>query len=93
MKIGIDIGGSHVGIGLVDDESEIILKKEMFIKDKTNIRNRIEEFISETVIQLGLEYNIESIGIAIPGTVTDNKIIKAVNFPRQLYLYHHIFQN
>ena len=85
MKIGIDIGGSHVGIGLVDDESEIILKKEMFIKDKTNIRNRIEEFISETVIQLGLEYNIESIGIAIPGTVTDNKIIKAVNLGLENY--------
>ena len=28
MKIGIDIGGSHVGVGLVDRAGKIILKKE-----------------------------------------------------------------
>ena len=28
MKIGIDIGGSHVGIGLVDKTGKIIAKEE-----------------------------------------------------------------
>ena len=28
MKIGIDIGGSHIGIGLVDNNGSIILKEE-----------------------------------------------------------------
>ena len=27
MKIGIDIGGSHIGIGLVDNNGSIVLKK------------------------------------------------------------------
>ena len=28
MRIGIDIGGSHVGIGLVNEENNIIIQKE-----------------------------------------------------------------
>lgn len=85
MKVGIDIGGSHIGIGLVDDNAKIIEKKEIYIKDKTNIQEKIEEFISETIIQFGIEYSIESVGIAIPGTVTGNKIIKAVNLGIENY--------
>ena len=79
MKIGVDIGGSHIGVGLVDNNGDIVLKIEKFIKDKTNIKDQIEEFITETIIEMSLTHNIESIGIAIPGTVTENKIIKAVN--------------
>ena len=30
MKIGIDIGGSHVGIGLVDEFGNIQQKKEKY---------------------------------------------------------------
>ena len=85
MKIGIDIGGSHIGIGLINDNGSIVLKIEKFIKDKTNIKEQIEEFITETVIEMGLTNEIESIGIAIPGTVTDNKIIKAVNLGIEEY--------
>lgn len=79
MKIGIDIGGSHIGIGVVDNNGTIVQKYEKFIKDKTNIQDQIEEFIAETIIELSLLYDIESIGAAIPGTVSENKIIKAVN--------------
>lgn len=85
MKIGIDIGGSHIGIGLINNNGSIVLKIEKIIKDKTNIKEQIEEFITETVIEMGLTNEIESIGIAIPGTVTDNKIIKAVNLGIEEY--------
>lgn len=85
MKIGIDIGGSHIGIGLVDNNGSIILKEERFIKNKTNIEEQIEEFISENIIQMSLIYDVESVGIAIPGTVSENKIIKAVNLGVENY--------
>ena len=85
MKIGIDIGGSHVGIGLVDNNGSILQKEEMFIKDKTNIQEKIEEFILENVIQMALIHDIENIGIAVPGTVTENKIIKSVNLGLENY--------
>ena len=79
MKIGIDIGGSHVGIGLVDTNGSIILKRERFIVDKTNIQNKIEDFIVDEINQIRKEYDIESVGIAVPGTVSQNVIVKSVN--------------
>ena len=79
MKIGIDIGGSHIGIGLVENNGTIVLKKEIYIKDKTDIENRIERYITENVIEILQAYGVNQIGIAVPGTVTDKKIIKAVN--------------
>lgn len=79
MKVGVDLGGSHIGIGLVDDEGNIIEKEDKIIKDKQQIQKTIEEFITEKVVQMGLTNTIESIGIAVPGTVSKNKIIKAVN--------------
>ena len=32
-KIGIDIGGSHIGIGLVENNGTIVLKKEIYSLD------------------------------------------------------------
>ena len=85
MKIGIDIGGSHVAIGLVDNNGSIIQKEEFFIKDKSNLKEQIEEFITENIIQMSLINNIESIGISVPGTVSENKIIKSVNLGLENY--------
>ena len=85
MKIGVDIGGSHIGIGLVNENGEIIFKEEKYITETTNIEEKIEDFIIEKVTQIP-EYNaIELIGIAVPGTVSENKIIKAVNLGIENY--------
>ena len=79
MKIGIDLGGSHIGIGVVDKKGNIIQKEDEIIRSKENIKSIIEEFIVKTVIKMKLQNDIESIGMAVPGTVSENKIIKAVN--------------
>ena len=85
MKIGIDIGGSHIGIGLVENNGNIVFEKETYIKDKTDIENRIERYITENVIEILQAYGVNQIGIAVPGTVTDKKIIKAVNLGIENY--------
>ena len=79
MKIGIDIGGSHIGIGVVDENGRIIDKVETFIKDKSDIEEKIEKYLVENVTKMLQKYSINQIGIAVPGTVSDTKIIKAVN--------------
>lgn len=79
MKIGIDIGGSHIGIGIVDEKGQIIDKVETLIKDKSNIEEKIEKYLIENVTKMLQKYSINQIGIAVPGTVSDTKIIKAVN--------------
>lgn len=99
MKIGIDIGGSHVGIGLVDNEGNIIEKKERYIIEiseekkysqekiinKENLKKELEEFIIKQIEKLKCENQIQSIGIAVPGTVSENKIIKSVNLGIENY--------
>lgn len=94
MKIGIDIGGSHIGIGLIDENGEILNYKEKYIVkgisdefhiDITNIKNELEEFIISTVNEYKNNQVIEYIGIAVPGTVNEKKIIKAVNLGLKNY--------
>ena len=36
MKIGIDIGGSHVAVGLINQSGRIICKSEIDICNKLN---------------------------------------------------------
>ena len=45
MNIGIDIGGSHIAIGLVEID-EILEKREIQICEK----DKIEQFIEETIV-------------------------------------------
>ncbi len=85
MKIGIDLGGSHIGIGLVNENGEIIQKEEKYLTGEKELQKTIEEFIIEKVMQICIANDIESIGIAIPGTVSENKIIKAVNLGLENY--------
>ena len=85
MRIGIDIGGSHIGIVLVDDNGFIIQKEETFIIEKNNIEELIEKFIIENIIKITSNYEVEGIGIAVPGTISENKIEKAVNLGLKNY--------
>lgn len=85
MKIGIDVGGSHIGLGLVNEKGKLILKKE---KDYEKKQSDMSSIVLETIINLIKEIlkeknlkeeDIESIGIALPGTVSKSSVIKAEN--------------
>ena len=43
MKIGIDLGGSHIAIGVIDDKGYIVekIEKRPLSKDKKNIKETI----------------------------------------------------
>ncbi len=99
MKIGIDIGGSHVGIGLVDNDGKIIEKEERYIIQKKgeneyiqgnviykeNLKKELEAFLIEGIKKIQYENQIQNIGIAVPGTVSEKKIIKSVNLGLENY--------
>ena len=96
MKVGIDIGWSHIAIGVVDNEYKIIEKveKDFTQEDKNNIKQVIETFIIENIEQLKIKYTIESIGIAIPGTTRNGSILKAVNLGiKEKYKLQDILEN
>ena len=86
MKIGIDLGGSHIAIGLVDDNFEITQKRTYYMSERKH--GTVEEYIIDCIAK-GINeilYNsslkmkdIEQIGIAAPGSPRDGHIKNAVN--------------
>lgn len=88
MKIGIDLGGSHIAIGVVNKNGKILEKAEKRLKGivTKEVRKVIEETITENFKKYSKEYKIEKIGIAIPGTVTPNEVVKSVNLGLKNYL-------
>lgn len=79
MKIGIDIGGSHIAIALVNEEGKIIEKNETDIEDIENAEIFIEKYIMKNIYNMIPQKDIELIGIASPGTPKDGKIFSMYN--------------
>lgn len=68
MKIGIDLGGSHIAIGLIDEEKIIKKYEHNFSNvEKENLEKTIKEFISGTIDSiLADKIKIEMVGICTP---------------------------
>lgn len=90
MKIGIDIGGSHIAVGLLDTNMNIISKKEYewTNEEKKNLFDNIEKYCKKFIREIIEENNvkIESIGIGYPYKNIVNGIIykdeKEINLPQ-----------
>lgn len=87
MQIGIDLGGSHIGIGIINEKGKIVSKKEQDLiinnmnesEVKQYIRDIIITNISEVLRMVGSPMClINKIGIATPGKV-ENGIIKEIH--------------
>lgn len=87
MKIGIDLGGSHIGIGIVNEKGYVIEKSEKRImeKERKDIKNVIEKYIVEKVNDITKNNQITEIGIAIPGTISEKMVVKSVNLGLKSY--------
>lgn len=87
MKIGIDIGGSHIAVGVITYNGTIICKSEKDLPSSLKT-DEYGEFIIKTIIELIEDVlekaqkditKISLIGIAVPGMVSETSIIKAEN--------------
>ena len=85
MKIGIDLGGSHIETGLIEEDKIVDQIDKNFVnKDRKNIRKVIVETAIQMINKI-LENNnltkqdIEIIGIASPGIISKKTIVKATN--------------
>ncbi len=81
MKIGIDIGGSHISIGVINNNGIIVEKveKRLTQNEKRNIKKSIEDYIVEYANIFIEKYKVNEIGIAIPGTQIDGVAISTGN--------------
>lgn len=65
MKVGVDLGGSHIGMGIIDDNGRILEKKEIELYNIQNMQEFIIDSISNEIDYYIKKYNdIEMIGIA-----------------------------
>lgn len=84
MKIGIDIGGSHIAVGLVNEKMEIELQKEYNWNEneKNNMPNTVAYYSKKLIKEIINEKKIEKIdmiGIGFPSSNIRNGIIYKYN--------------
>ena len=74
MRIGIDIGGMSIKIGVVDEEYHIIDKKVIDTDSDTRTQEETAKAMAEAVCGLAEDNHVRlsecgCVGIACPGTV------------------------
>lgn len=89
MKIGIDIGGSHIASGIVLDKGNLIGKESRDInvtdiQDEKRVQNLILDTINNEIKILLDRYDytigdISKIGIAVPGSPSETSMRRLVN--------------
>ncbi len=85
MRIGIDLGGSHVAVGLVEEDKLVdCIERNFTQEDRKNIEIVICQQMENAIDQLLQKHHlkiedIERIGIACPGTISNHIIVKAGN--------------
>jgi hypothetical protein len=82
-RLGVDIGGTKINIGLFDfDKKTLIDNEKTYIKDIKSIVSHIKCTALSLCEKNGIPFeNVSSVGVGIPGTVSDDgkKILKAPN--------------
>lgn len=80
INIGIDIGGNHVGMGVVNENGEILKSDAYIYENKYASAEYIFSYINH-FIDVSKEYNPQYIGIGIPGIVSGKRINYTCNLP------------
>ena len=81
IRIGIDLGGSHVSVGVVNNNYQVIeqYEKDFTVEEKKNVINVAIAYIVNTVNNLKTIYNFSEIGIGMAGTIKDGIILVSPN--------------
>ncbi len=81
-RAGIDIGGTKINIGLLDENNKLTASRKIYVKDIVNFSETIKDVLLDLCIEKGIDYGeIVSCGIGVPGTVSEDgkRLLKAPN--------------
>lgn len=74
MKIlGIDIGGSYIKFGVLDENNEII--DNQTIPNTAKSKEEFLNLISTVISNLNSKHNFQTVGIGLPGNINQNGIV------------------
>jgi len=84
--IGIDIGGTFIKYGLVDDKGKVIELDKM--KVEKNYPDKTLSILSNNVLKLIKKHKckVDGIGVGMPGILENGKILDITNLPKWKYL-------
>lgn len=79
MRFGIDIGGTKAVIARVSEEGRILEKRKLTTGEKTLCREFVTRVAEQTVEMAGGKENITTVGMGVPGTVSEREVLCAPN--------------
>lgn len=87
INIGIDLGGSHVAIGVVSQDGKILenYEKDFTLEEKENLINVAMDYIVQIVNSLKEKHKILKIGLGMAGAISNGIILKSVNLGIENY--------
>ena len=72
-RLGLDIGGTKIGIGIVDGEGRLLGKSRLSVECVTDVFAEIKKAVAALAASIGIPTkNILSCGVGIPGTVSED---------------------
>lgn len=80
LTVGVDIGGTKIAAGVVDEQGEILARKRVATAGRS--AETVERTVSDLVKQLQRDFEIEAIGIGCAGFVDEQR--SRVNFAPNL---------
>ena len=80
LTVGVDIGGTKIAAGVVDEQGEILARKRVATAGRS--AETVERTVSDLVKQLQRDFDIEAIGIGAAGFVDEKR--SRVNFAPNL---------
>ncbi len=80
LTVGVDIGGTKIAAGVVDEQGRILARHR--VATAARDAEQVEETVSALVMELREEYDIEAVGIGAAGFVDEKR--SRVNFAPNL---------
>ena len=87
INVGIDLGGSHVAIGVVNNEGKILeqFEKDFTVKEKENVLPVAIRYMVDTLRELKQKYDLLEFGLGMAGAISNGVILRSVNLGVENY--------
>ena len=80
--VGIDIGGSHISVGFVDSDGNVLSKSETHLDNFSVLPHDLVALITEHISEnKPANFRLAAIGVGIPGQSKANVLVAASNLP------------
>lgn len=82
MRLGIDIGGTKINIGLLDENNRLLANRKLYVAEIGSLTESLKAVVKELCSTLSLEESsIITCGVGVPGTVSEDgrRLLKAPN--------------